>query len=285
MKKSLPILFLILLAASCSSSNEEPVFDSGKAYDESLPTIFQNGDILYSSSASHYLDVAHQVSGNELVNSLKAGEDSLVLFAAGDCSHCLRLEPNFVKAIKESRYDIKLIYTDSLSDLTNIRAVRNRVQIDYPTYFSESVAFPISYILTSRESTRFAYNGHMDSPYKVLSYLQEKVNRAEVYRFHSLESFNRFVAEKKAPGIIYGNASTSAIPSSLYQVAIRSKSKIAILDASSLSEEEKASACEDGVKYVIEGEGEVSFATGEEANAFLTAYYEEERPLSAIAKI
>lgn len=273
MKKALP-LFLLALLASCGTGKAMS-FDSTKPFDATRPTLFQNGDLLYAEDPGQtYLDVAHRTNGNELVNSLGSGEDSLLLFAAGDCSHCQRLEPTFAKVIAYSRYEVKLLYAPArdAANLSPIRGAIARVKADYPNHFQEPLAFPTSYILNKDSSTYFDYAGQLDDAAKLLDFLQGKVNRGEIYRFHDPAHFRSFLQREKVPGLVYGNATATAIPTRVYQQAIQSKRKLALLDVNYLEEKDKAAYAEDGLHFTT-ASGAADFAPMTAAGGLLDGYY------------
>lgn len=149
--------------------------------------IEMRGDSLLEREHNNYLSLMDGSDPATLIAEAESGIDTFVFFARHGCSHCVKMEPFFVEATKNTHRLIHVFYTDDDDDrYAAYSAALTTFQTRYGSDESAggiNGATPTLYRLNQNGASLMDIYGDNGDAKKFTSYLQSVTKTNGIYRF------------------------------------------------------------------------------------------------------
>ena len=196
---------LVPLIASCAG--EAP---------QNGPLLFRNGDIKDYSS---YASTCREDDGSLIAKKIAKGETVFFLETAGNCSHCLELQPKWTKMMERKKLEVYLVETPTLEDSTSFREANSRIAEACPTFDEFSHVLPCAYLYDKEGSiSQIKFTGHSATSDALISYIDEILHTGPFVTFASEESF---LGHLRDGGVGYIHHGSTKGVTSLYPESIK----------------------------------------------------------------
>ncbi len=290
MKKRLTlILCLISLALfSCDKENDS---DGSITPDSDIHSVIdQNGDFLLNSPQS--FDDLLGIYPSSLIKKAEIYTPTIFINTVFDCSHCQKLEPVFIEALKRTGFYIETLHRrENHVNQTNENHAYYRTLREMQNYYGMELgtgidgSTPRLYLANGKSLTLFQnMNDNSGNANQLTNYLRSMLQKTEIYHFTSFEAFQKGYEdhEKSILTVFLDESNDEALDfygNMLYPIAKASKKKLYYVDIRRLDEQGKNNFQNyfslDSLPPILLYQNEsVSYLTAkEEATSLMNRYY------------
>ena len=200
--------------------------------------LFLRGEALSKrySKTDHYEDYCIEDSFDKAFDRISDGETVFILAAAGDCSHCQKLEPKLCELLSYVPFETYLFKATSLSHTEEMKQAFRRIENAFPEVGSFPNYVPCAFLVNSASHfTEISVSKHVAETADLAEFLASYYRVNNVARFENKEGFAGFLKENGTVGYIYSSSTSSFIESELSKVE-KSKKRVGLMESEELSE-------------------------------------------------